>query len=70
MSVKNIFYSVASIVGVVFAPLFRGYLWLSRHVIKPYLKYETWLYRVWWKHHCERIQLRLDMQRKHKRATN
>lgn len=43
-------------------PMARGYVWLSRHIVKRYFGYETWGYRVWWESHSKRIQRQLDKQ--------
>lgn len=41
-------------------------LWLSRRVIKPWLGYETAIYRWWWRRHSENIQHRLDRRSGHR----
>lgn len=39
-------------------------LWFSRRILKPYLGYETAIYKWWWQRYVEKVQYLLDNQHK------
>lgn len=54
---------IGKILFVITKLIVRLLLWVSRKLLKPYLKIETPIYKLWWKHHRTYMQAKLDKAR-------